>query len=99
MSATDIQVFDKTEDKQEHYVVESGDSITSIAAKFDLTPSRLCQINKLRSNHLFAGQRLKVVKEESEQPKSKGENQDTAEEASEPEGKIFVQFYFIKLKY
>ncbi|VUZ49528.1 unnamed protein product [Hymenolepis diminuta] len=85
MSATDIQVFDKTEDKQEHYVVESGDSITSIAAKFDLTPSRLCQINKLRSNHLFAGQRLKVVKEESEQPKSKGENQDTAEEASEPE--------------
>ncbi|KAM3188048.1 hypothetical protein ACTXT7_001101 [Hymenolepis weldensis] len=84
MSATDIQVIDKTEDKREHYVVESGDSITSIAAKFDLTPTRLCQINKLRSNHLFAGQRLKVVKEESGQPKSKKENQDTAEKAPKP---------------
>ncbi|VDO10273.1 unnamed protein product [Rodentolepis nana] len=80
MSAADIEVSDKTEDKQELYIVESGDSLTSVAAKFDLTPSRLCQINKLCSNHLFAGQRLKVVKEEPEHPKSKD---DCREEALE----------------
>nr|CDS31458.1 peptidoglycan binding lysin subgroup,peptidoglycan binding lysin domain [Hymenolepis microstoma] len=85
MSVADIQVSDKTEDKQELYIVESGDSITSVAAKFDLTPSRLCQINKLCSSHLFAGQRLKVVKEESEHSKPKDDNQETTEKASEPE--------------
>lgn len=66
--------------------MESGDSITSVAAKFDLTPSRLCQINKLHSTHLFAGQRLKVVKEESEFPKQIEGKTDDTENTAETEG-------------
>ncbi|KAM7538025.1 hypothetical protein Aperf_G00000068749 [Anoplocephala perfoliata] len=71
MSDTDKQILDKTVDKHGHYIIKSGDSISSVAAKFDLTPSRLCQLNKLCSHHLFAGERLKVVREETKHPKHK----------------------------
>ncbi|VDP50797.1 unnamed protein product [Schistosoma mattheei] len=42
------------------YVVQEGDSFNSVAARFDLTPSELCRINKLLSRTLFVGQVIKL---------------------------------------
>ncbi|KAH9282658.1 Nuclear receptor coactivator 7 [Echinococcus granulosus] len=81
MDVAHVQVSDEELKKRAFYIVESGDSLASIAARFDLTPSRLCQINKLRSNHLFTGQRLKVGKEEFGCQKAKD---GTAEQTEDP---------------
>ncbi|CAH8487407.1 unnamed protein product [Schistosoma curassoni] len=42
------------------YVVQESDSFNSVAARFDLTPSELCRINKLLSRTLFVGQVIKL---------------------------------------
>ncbi|CAI2725474.1 unnamed protein product [Schistosoma spindalis] len=42
------------------YVVQEGDSFNSVAARFDLTPSELCRVNKLLSRTLFVGQVIKL---------------------------------------
>lgn len=70
--------------------VVSGDSITSVAAKFDLTPTRLCQINKLQSHHLFVGQHLKVITEEHESDKVKESNPESNDEFKDNQGMVSV---------
>ncbi|KAL5110626.1 TLD domain-containing protein 2 [Taenia crassiceps] len=52
-------------------MVESGNSTTAIAARFDPASFRLCRPNKLWSHNLITGQLLKVVKEEPERQKVK----------------------------
>ncbi|CAH8489907.1 unnamed protein product [Schistosoma rodhaini] len=42
------------------YVVQEGDSFNSVAARFDLTPSELCRVNKFLSRTLFVGQVIKL---------------------------------------
>ncbi|CAH8465892.1 unnamed protein product [Schistosoma turkestanicum] len=42
------------------YVVQEGDSLNSVAARFDLTPSELCRVNKFLSRTLFVGQVIKL---------------------------------------
>eukprot|EP00108_Taenia_solium_P001232 TsM_000141801 transcript=TsM_000141801 gene=TsM_000141801 len=66
-----VEASAKGFEKQDCCVVGSGDSSTTVAARFELAPSRLCQLNKLRSRQIFTNQRLKVVKEESEHRKVK----------------------------
>ena len=38
------------------YTVQSNDTLTSLAARFDTTPSELVAINKLHSRLIFPGQ-------------------------------------------
>ncbi|VDK41115.1 unnamed protein product [Taenia asiatica] len=66
-----VEASAKGFEKQDCCVVGSGDSSTTVAARFDLAPSRLCQLNELRSRQIFTNQRLKVAKEESEHRKVK----------------------------
>ncbi len=47
---------------QERYVVKKGDSLWLIAQKFNTTPKKLRQINKLSSSKVYVGQVLKVVR-------------------------------------
>ncbi|KAK4473530.1 hypothetical protein MN116_002890 [Schistosoma mekongi] len=42
------------------YVVQEGDSFNSVAARFDITPSELCRVNKFLSRTLFVGQVIKL---------------------------------------
>lgn len=82
--------------------MESGDSITSIAAKFDLTPTLLCKINRLHSQHLFVGQHLKVLNEEVGFYKVKESNPEPKEEFEDGQGilggcPIFQIFSLFKL--
>lgn len=48
------------------YVVKSGDSLWSIAKKYNTTPQRLKELNKLNSNLLSVGQVLTVPELENE---------------------------------
>lgn len=45
-----------------HYLVERTDSIDSIAAKFDLTPEQLIEINELDAISIYVNQELSVEK-------------------------------------
>ena len=47
-------------ESDEYYIVEKGDSLWSIAKKFNTTVDRLKSINNLTSNLLSIGQRLKI---------------------------------------
>ena len=40
--------------------VEGSDTLMSLAARFDTTPSELTKLNRLSSRHLFSGQSLLV---------------------------------------
>ncbi|XP_071455501.1 nuclear receptor coactivator 7 isoform X2 [Hetaerina americana] len=42
------------------YTVEASDTLTSVAARFDTTPSELCKLNRLASRLIFPGQLLYV---------------------------------------
>ncbi|GAA30914.2 oxidation resistance protein 1 [Clonorchis sinensis] len=44
------------------YVVSVDDTLSSVAARFEMTPSELCQLNRLVCRSLFAGQIIKVPK-------------------------------------
>lgn len=50
-----------SEDSSGEYVVQTGDSLTSIAAQFNTTVDDLMQLNNLDSNgQVYAGQTIKV---------------------------------------
>lgn len=50
-----------SEDSSGEYVVQTGDSLTSIAAQFNTTVDDLIQLNNLDSNgQVYAGQTIKV---------------------------------------
>ncbi|TGZ64225.1 hypothetical protein CRM22_006480 [Opisthorchis felineus] len=59
------------------YVVSVDDTLSSVAARFDMTPSELCQLNRLVCRSLFAGQIIKVPKatpnETAQEPDACGE--------------------------
>lgn len=42
------------------YVVLNRDTLTSIAAKFETTPTELTHLNKLNSSFIYPGQTLQV---------------------------------------
>jgi LysM repeat protein len=43
------------------YTVQSNDTLTSLAARFDTTPSELVAINKLHSRLIFPGQVIDFI--------------------------------------
>ncbi|MNE93646.1 putative peptidoglycan endopeptidase LytE precursor [compost metagenome] len=47
-------------DLDEHYIVQPGDSLYSVAKKFQTTVNELKSINSLTSNLLFVGQSLQI---------------------------------------
>lgn len=57
----------------EVYVVQSGDNLTSIAAKYHLQVSYLMQLNDLNSSQVRVGQRLKLDGEVNEAPQSQAQ--------------------------
>ena len=57
------------------YTVQSGDSLYSIAKKFNTTVDNIKKINNLTSNNLSIGQKLIIPKEESNNNKNSNNNQ------------------------
>ncbi|XP_046393013.1 oxidation resistance protein 1 isoform X3 [Ischnura elegans] len=60
------------------YTVEASDTLTSVAARFDTTPSELCKLNRLASRLIFPGQLLYVP--------AKGGGEDGGEEGGDGGG-------------
>lgn len=62
LSKPKVQAQDKpAETKVKQYTVQSGDSLTSIADKFNLTVNDLAQLNQLNpEDQVNAGQKLRV---------------------------------------
>ena len=62
LSKPKVQAQDKpAETKVKQYTVQSGDSLTSIADKFNLTVNNLAQLNQLNpDDQINAGQKLRV---------------------------------------
>lgn len=58
------------------YTVGDRDTLTSVAARFDTTPSELTQLNRLGSSFIYSGQTLLVP------DKSKIKDDDTSSETS-----------------
>ncbi|RBA33492.1 MULTISPECIES: lytic transglycosylase [Acinetobacter] len=55
------EVVKATENKPDSYVVQSGDSLTNLAARFDLTIKQLADFNNLSvTDGLFVGQKLSL---------------------------------------
>ncbi|CAH8828264.1 unnamed protein product [Trichobilharzia szidati] len=91
------EVVNKPEKKQNiqqtmEYVVQEGDSFNSVAARFDVTPSELCRINRFLSRTLFVGQMIKVpVNQEmvktTEDPSVLPSEEKTLTESSNPDEK------------
>jgi len=45
---------------EDYYIAESGNTLFSISRLFGMTPEELIQLNSLKDNTIFAGQKLKV---------------------------------------
>ena len=54
-------------EETDYYVVKKGDSLWSIAKKYNMTVDELKSINNLKSNLLSIGQRLKIKKSDDNQ--------------------------------
>ncbi|XP_065214765.1 nuclear receptor coactivator 7 isoform X8 [Planococcus citri] len=63
------------------YKVEASDTLTSVAARFDTTPSELAILNRLPSRTVFPGQVIRVP--EKKQVPADGENSETNSEGAE----------------
>lgn len=56
-----IPVSSSSVDQPEYYVIQPGDTLSGIAARFNTTYQRLAQLNGIRNpNRIYAGQRLRV---------------------------------------
>ncbi|KAI9556880.1 hypothetical protein GHT06_016672 [Daphnia sinensis] len=60
------------------YTVQSNDTLTSLAARFDTTPSELVAINKLHSRLIFPGQVLLVPRKDGDASRGAGADSDGA---------------------
>ncbi|XP_023310479.1 nuclear receptor coactivator 7 isoform X4 [Anoplophora glabripennis] len=54
------------------YTVADRDTLTSVAARFDTTPSELTKLNRLATPYIFPGQQLYVPNRESAENESEG---------------------------
>ncbi len=54
---------------QTEYVIKKGDSLSKIAAQFSMSVAELKRINRLTSNRIYPGQRLRVRPSSSQKPR------------------------------
>jgi LysM repeat protein len=72
LNVPDIDVADEAPEQPSSYVVQSGDTLTRVAAKFDMTPQQLAEINGLKANaSLMRGASLSLVAETATQASGK----------------------------
>ncbi|XP_022257322.1 oxidation resistance protein 1-like isoform X1 [Limulus polyphemus] len=74
------------------YTVGGQDTLTSIAARFDTTPSELTKINRLTSRLIFSGQILYIPKKTDENGKNFISVEEKGLEPSNTEGKCATEF-------
>ncbi|XP_025833666.1 oxidation resistance protein 1 isoform X2 [Agrilus planipennis] len=60
------------------YIVSDRDTLTSVAARFDTTPSELTKLNRLATPYIFPGQKLQVP------DRTKKEDNDVSDEKKTP---------------
>ncbi|XP_053679486.1 uncharacterized protein LOC128730465 isoform X1 [Anopheles nili] len=63
------------------YTVKDRDTLTSVAARFDTTPSELTQLNRLASSFIYSGQQL-LVPDKNAKPNADGESDTSTERSS-----------------
>lgn len=74
-------------EKPTTYQVQSGDTLTAVAAKFDMTPQELASLNDMKaSSNLIRGATLKLLAEADEKP-SKASNKRNAKDTSSKDNK------------
>uniref|UniRef100_A0A1Q3FUJ1 Oxidation resistance protein 1 n=1 Tax=Culex tarsalis TaxID=7177 RepID=A0A1Q3FUJ1_CULTA len=74
------------------YTVGDRDTLTSVAARFDTTPSELTQLNRLASSFIYSGQQLLVPDKKGKggaggSGEGGGADSDASTERSSPEGR------------
>lgn len=86
----------KTAEKPDSYVVQSGDSLTNLAARFDLSLKQLADYNNLSvTDGLFVGQKLTLIepKNSSRTPAQTSRNNDTKAPVT---AKVATKSYTVK---
>ncbi|MCH7337451.1 LysM peptidoglycan-binding domain-containing protein [Acinetobacter sp. NIPH 2699] len=84
------------ETKPESYVVQSGDSLTSLAARFDLTLKQLADYNNLAvTDGLFVGQKL-TLKESKSNTRAPQQTARATETKAAPTQKVATTSYTVK---
>ncbi|XP_041762885.1 serine-rich adhesin for platelets isoform X9 [Anopheles merus] len=63
------------------YTVKDRDTLTSVAARFDTTPSELTQLNRLASSFIYSGQQL-LVPDKNAKSSADGESDASTERSS-----------------
>uniref|UniRef100_A0A182JNM8 LysM domain-containing protein n=1 Tax=Anopheles christyi TaxID=43041 RepID=A0A182JNM8_9DIPT len=63
------------------YTVKDRDTLTSVAARFDTTPSELTQLNRLASSFIYSGQQL-LVPDKNAKTSADGESDASTERSS-----------------
>ncbi|XP_049284336.1 oxidation resistance protein 1 isoform X17 [Anopheles funestus] len=63
------------------YTVKDRDTLTSVAARFDTTPSELTQLNRLASSFIYSGQQL-LVPDKNAKASADGESDTSTERSS-----------------
>uniref|UniRef100_A0AAG5CRS7 Oxidation resistance protein 1 n=1 Tax=Anopheles atroparvus TaxID=41427 RepID=A0AAG5CRS7_ANOAO len=63
------------------YTVKDRDTLTSVAARFDTTPSELTQLNRLASSFIYSGQQL-LVPDKNAKSSADGESDTSTERSS-----------------
>ncbi|XP_050068140.1 nuclear receptor coactivator 7 isoform X16 [Anopheles maculipalpis] len=63
------------------YTVKDRDTLTSVAARFDTTPSELTQLNRLASSFIYSGQQL-LVPDKNAKANADGESDTSTERSS-----------------
>ncbi|XP_073985556.1 TLD domain-containing protein mustard isoform X10 [Rhodnius prolixus] len=65
------------------YTVEASDTLTSVAARFDTTPSELAKLNRLASRTVFPGQIIRVPDKSATKEKKGDGDEDGADHVSQ----------------
>lgn len=63
------------------YTVKDRDTLTSVAARFDTTPSELTQLNRLASSFIYSGQQL-LVPDKNAKASADGESDASTERST-----------------
>lgn len=83
LTVPDIEVTDEAPEQPSTYVVQSGDTLTRVAAKFDLSPQQLADMNDLKANSsLMRGATLLLVAESSAQSSKSASSKSASSKAA-----------------